>query len=489
MNLRPMFNAYPDSLGKRLDSAVKFLSAPEVKNTFESFYILPSIFNSDLDRGFSVIDYDLNRELAAPEDIENIKKNNVSLMMDFVLNHASVQSPQFQDILNNGNKSKYKDFFIDWNKFCEGCGEIGQDGYIIPEDKYIKNMFFRKKGLPVIVVECKDGTKIPYWNTFYQEKTENGYLGQMDLNLISPLVSDFYRQTIKKLASYGAKYIRLDAFAYACKKVGERNVFNPEDTWKLLGEINSMCQKRGIEVLPEIHAEYSEGIYKQMAEKGYLFYDFFMPGLILYSIEKHDCSLLTKWANEIIENNYKTVSMLGCHDGIPLLDLKGLVPEEEIQQLTETILSRGGIIKNLYGQKNVYYQVNSTYYSALGADDKKMLFARALQIFMPGKPLVWYLDLFAGKNNLERAEKLGHKEINRSNLSMEEVTEDLKKPVVAKQLELLKLRNNNPAFDLNSKVDVQGHGSKLTIAWKGKKNSVKFTADFNDYSYSYEEMS
>ena len=72
---------------------------------------------------------------------------------------------------------------------------------------------------------------------------------------------------------------------------------------------------------------------------------------------------------------------------------------------------------------------------------------------------------------------------------MEEVTEDLKKPVVAKQLELLKLRNNNPAFDLNSKVDVQGHGSKLTIIWKGKKNSVKFTADFNDYSYSYEKMS
>ena len=39
-------------------------------------------------------------------------------------------------------------------------------------------------------------------------------------------------------------------------------------------------------------------------------------------------------------------------------------------------------MKDLHGQKNVYYQVNATYYSALGEDDKKMLMARALQMFM-----------------------------------------------------------------------------------------------------------
>lgn len=54
-------------------------------------------------------------------------------------------------------------------------------------------------------------------------------------------------------------------------------------------------------------------------------------------------------------------------------------------------------MKDLHGQKNVYYQVNAAYYSALGESDSKMLLARALQLFMPGKPQVWYLDLFAGK--------------------------------------------------------------------------------------------
>ena len=91
--------------------------------------------------------------------------------------------------------------------------------------------------------------------------------------------------------------------------------------------------------------------------------------------------------------------MLGCHDGIPLLDLKGLLPEEEIQSLIDRIVSRGGMVKNLHGQKNLYYQVNATYYSALGESDEKMLLARAIQMFMPGKPQVWYLDLFVGKND------------------------------------------------------------------------------------------
>ena len=71
--------------------------------------------------------------------------------------------------------------------------------------------------------------------------------------------------------------------------------------------------------------------------------------------------------------------------------------------MIDLIVSRGGMVKNLHGQKNLYYQVNATYYSALGESDDKMLLARAIQMFMPGKPQIWYLDLFAGKNDHEAA--------------------------------------------------------------------------------------
>ncbi len=59
---RVMLNAYPDSIDGDLAGMVRMLQRPEFTDVFGLFYVLPSIFNSDLDRGFSIIDYDLNAE-------------------------------------------------------------------------------------------------------------------------------------------------------------------------------------------------------------------------------------------------------------------------------------------------------------------------------------------------------------------------------------------------------------------------------------------
>ena len=56
----PMLNAYPDSIGGTLGDIVHFMQKSELDDAFQAFYILPSVFNTDLDRGFSVIDYELN---------------------------------------------------------------------------------------------------------------------------------------------------------------------------------------------------------------------------------------------------------------------------------------------------------------------------------------------------------------------------------------------------------------------------------------------
>ena len=492
INLGPMLNAYPDSLGGTLSDAVAFLQEKEVKVAFSSFYILPSLFNTDLDRGFSVIDYGINGVIAKEEDLEALQSMGIDLKLDFILNHLSVQSPQFQDLVEKGDASAYKDFFIDWNKFWEGCGDLDEEGVLVPRQEYIKDMFFRKPGLPVLVVEFADGTKRPYWNTFYQqvdvdETGKKHYLGQMDLNIKSPLVLDFYQQTLKALAGYGAKIVRLDAFAYAPKEVGAKNFLNDPGTWDFLQQITDMAQPYGVALLPEIHASYEEGTYKIIAQKGYMVYDFFLPGLVLDAFEQKSGEKLAAWANEILQSGMKTVNMLGCHDGIPVLDLKGLLPEERIQSLIDTLVKRGGFVKDLHGAKNVYYQVNATYYSALGEDDRRMLLARALQLFMPGKPQVWYLDLFAGKNDyaaMERAGAGGHKEINRTNLSKEAMAAALEKPVVQRQLELLKLRADCPVFQEGAAITVKAEGSTLTMAWEKGGQIAALKADLADASFT-----
>ena len=544
MNYRPMLNAYPDSIGENLGDMVEFLSRPQLKDVFASFYILPSVFNTDLDRGFSVVDYTLSDTLAKKEDFTNLEALGIDLKLDFILNHASVLSPQFQDLLKNGEKSKYKDFFINWNEFWAGNGTMTEEGYIQPNEEHLKKMFFRKPGLPILMVRMPDGKDIPYWNTFYQKVSykrptvqelmkiadvqygtalklheivsagldadqkpseidfgalsaykdavcnwlegHREYLGQMDLNIRSNLVWEFYDDTLKTLAHYGAKIVRLDAFAYAPKEVGAKNFLNEPGTWDVLERVCALAKKYDLSLLPEIHASYGEKIHEKVCQKGYMTYDFFLPGLLIDALESKNCKYLKRWAQEILDKKLKVVNMLGCHDGIPLLDLKGLVPDEGIENLIKTVVSRGGHVKDLHGAKNMYYQVNATYYSALGENDKKMLLARAIQLFMPAKPQIWYLDLFCGKNDYEavrRAGKDGHKEINRSNLTKQQIDEGLQKPVVQEQLALLKLRSSHPAFDMDADIEVTGQENQFMIKWITQNAWIQLSCDLENVSY------
>ena len=545
MNSGVMLNAYPDSMGGTLGDIAALLARPEMKDAFRSFYILPSVFNTDLDRGFSVISYDLSRRMASGEDIAALKAQGLDLKLDFILNHLSVLSPQFQDILRKGDESPYRDFFIDWNRFWQGCGDMTAEGYIQPRPELIRDMFFRKPGLPILMVRFPDGRQVPYWNTFYQEvrydavdaqdlmramdiqygeatelaervnsavaagkkpaeadfsgfepyrdgclhlmEGRRKYLGQMDLNLRSPMVWDYYDQVLRTLAGYGAAIVRLDAFAYAPKTPGLRNFMNEPDTWDTLERVKGLAAKYGLGLLPEIHASYAEKSYQTLTDKGYMTYDFFLPGLILDAIENHDGGYLKAWAEEQQAKGIRAVNMLGCHDGIPMLDLKGLIPEERIQRLIDLIIARGGLIKNLHGQKNVYYQVNATYYSALGADDRKLLMARALQLFMPGKPQVWYLDLFAGENDLAavaHAGAAGHKEINRTNLTAAQVEEGLQRDVVRRQLALLRMRNTCPAIDFDAHLTVETDGPALHFHWEKDGYTADLRANLADCTFS-----
>ena len=544
IDIKPMLNAYPDSIGNKLEQIVAFLKREEAKDIFGSFYILPSFFNTDLDRGFSVIDYNMNKVFVKQDDLDDLKKLDINLKFDFILNHASVLSKEFQDIVRNGENSKYADFFINWNKFWDGHGEMTAEGYIQPDKELIKDMFFRKPGLPILMVRMPDGKDVPYWNTFYQEvkyqkidiqnlmltlnlqyltaekivdlvnkALDNGvlpkdidfkdfieyrdkvvdyleskrqYLGQMDLNIKSPLVWEYYENVLKTLANYGAKIVRLDAFAYAPKEPGLRNFLNEPGRWDLLEKINELASKYGLTLLPEIHSSYSEKSYRTLSDKGYMTYDFFLPGLIIHTLEEKSGEKLASWANEIIRDKIDVVNMLGCHDGIPLLDLKGIIEDEKIQNLIDVVVSRGGYVKNLHGQKNIYYQVNATYYSALGEDDKKMLLARALHIFMPGKPQVWYLDLFVGKNDyeaVERAGEGGHKEINRTNLSFKDIELALDKDIVKKQIDLLRFRNTFKAFNADAKISVEANNGEMSFSWEYEKYKAELFVNLADYSF------
>ena len=551
-----MLNAYPDSIGKKLSDTIEMLREPEFRDTFSLFYILPTFFHSDLDRGFSIIDYDINEELVSPEDLDALNELGIQIKLDLVLNHLSVRSPQFQDLLKNGKDSKYRDFFIDWDEFWKDHGTMGPEGYIIPDREHLEKLFMRKPECPILRIRFPDGTLKTYWNTFYQkvdfdeitikdfadiedmdretaEKLANDvklliknkgfldrkdlepyaqfsdavmkavcskrdYLGQMDLNARSELVWQFYDETLRKLGSYGARIIRLDAFAYLHKAPGETNFFNRPGTWEYLERLRGIAEKYKLTIFPEIHAEYGAGIHEEIAREGYAIYDFFFPGLVIDALENGDNSALLRWITEIREKGLQTINMLGCHDGIPVLDLKGktvdgvyhegLLGDERIDKVVDTIIERGGLTKELYdadGNKIDYYQVNATFFSALGEDERKLLLARAIQMFMPGLPQVWYLDLFAGTNDYAAAKKgrtASHKEINRTTLGMIDIELGLERPIVLDQLELIRMRNTSSAFD--GELSISGDEPHiLKMTWSHPEETLTLEADLRSHDF------
>ena len=554
-----MLNVYPDSIGEKFRDTITMLKMTEFKEVFSLIYVLPTFFNSDLDRGFSIIDYDINKDLVDTKDLKDLNELQIKLKFDIVLNHLSVASPQFKDMLQYGNESKFKDFFINWNEFWEGNGVKNEDGIVIPNPEFLNKLFMRKSGLPILKVRFPDGSEQPYWNTFYQQITYNpitiadlqnikalteeqkqfivaivndaikdnqdfttidfkdctplkseilqiveqkrSYLGQMDVNAASPLVWDFYEETLKKLNGYGCNILRLDAFAYLHKQVGESNFFNKPGTWEYLERIKKIAEQNNLMLLPEIHAEYGLHLHDEVADKGYYIYDFFLPGLAIHTIENKSSKALLTWAKEIIAKGYKTVNMLGCHDGIPVLDLKGkevngaynkgLLEDTEIESIMNKIMERGGRVKNLYdpsGNKISYYQINATFFSALGEDEQKLLLARVIQMFMPGIPQVWYLDIFAGKNNYEAADNggsAGHKEINRTTLTMNDIEQGLKTEVVKKQLEIMHLRNTSTAFsghvEINDTVD-----AIIDVKWVNGDTVAHLKANLQNYGFTIE---
>ena len=544
-----IFNVYPDSCGGSLAQTVKFLKENGVAELFTHIYLLPTLYNSDLDRGFSIIDYELNTELTAPKDLDDIRKMKLGLILDFVLNHVSTQSPQFLDLLKHGDESKSIDFFIDWNEFWEGQGDYSDEGYILPHPRHLNKLFMRKPGLPLVKVKFPNNTARFFWNTFNQDtayyspsmeelegitglrgkqcrrlhellapqisanqdldkldlREFDGYapeitsfirqncgklLGQIDLNAKSEKVWNYYEGVMEKLASYGAKIVRLDAFAYLDKQVGQSNFFNEPATWDQLRRIKQMADQYGIELLPEIHSEYHTQLHKKMASEGFLIYDFYLPGLIIHAIETGNPQYLRRWITEILDNDLKTINMLGCHDGIPILDVKGLLPDGDIESIIEILLNRGGKVKSLFdseGRKIAYYQINSTFFSAFKENEEKLLLARAVQLFTPGIPQIWYYDLFAGTNDYGAAAKIGPKEINRRNLTYPEMSTRLCREVVKRQLSLIKLRGSSRAFHAEADITLRTMGeNSMAIRWEHGDSWAELKGNFKTHDFSVE---
>lgn len=431
-----MLITYADSLGKNLKELHEILKE-YCGQSVGGVHILP-FFPSSADRGFAPLRYDsVDEAFGTFEDIENISSDNY-LMFDFMVNHISGSSEYFKDFQKKKDASAYKDFFIRYSEFWKEKE---------PTQEQVALIYKRKPRAPYTEVVFGDGSTEKIWCTFCEE--------QIDLDVRKEAVRRFFKVTLRDMCSHGASIIRLDAFAYAVKKEDTNCFFVEPDIWGLLNEIEAMVKPYQVEILPEIHEHYS--IQRKIAKKGFWIYDFALPVMVLHALYNGEGSFLKDWLEMCPKKQFTT---LDTHDGIGIVDVKDLLPEEEIEKVKEQMYSAGANVKKIYSTEAYnnldVYQVNTTYYSALGNNDGAYLLARAIQFFAPGIPQVYYVGMLAGENDIILMEETKNgRDINRHSYSKEEVKEQYQRPVVKRLKQLMELRNQAAAFHIEGTMTVE----------------------------------
>lgn len=455
---------YTDRLSGSDFPALERVLQTQLKGLFSGVHILPFYSPIDgSDAGFDPINHALvDERLGTWDSVKSIGQNH-EIMADLIVNHASAQSPEFLDVLEQGRNSKYWSMFLKEEDIFPGGITAEQQAKI----------YRPRPGSCFSPKTLASGEVVNFWTTF----TDN----QIDINVETEQGQAYLDKVLQLFADSGVKIIRLDAAGYAIKRKDSSCFMTPE-TFAFIDQLASKTRALGMTTVAEIHSYYKTQV--DIANKVDQVYDFALPPLILHSLFTGSGEALVNWLN-IAPKNCLTV--LDTHDGIGIIDVgphgdkPGLLTAEQIDTLVETMHDKtGGQSRQATGAaaSNVdLYQVNSTYYDALGQDDNAYLIARAIQFFAPGVPQVYYAGLLAVENDMALLQSTGvGRDINRPYLNFDKVTECMHKPVVKGLCALINLRNQHIAF--NGDFTVSMDNQTCIMQWVKDNRSIVLKVDF-----------
>lgn len=447
--------AYADRLGGDLAGLTRLLRGP-LAGAFGGVHVLPFFTPYDgADAGFDPVDHTaVDPRLGSWDDVRELGRTH-DTVVDLIVNHVSAESAAFADVRARGDSSPHAGMFLTMSSvFPAGATE---------ED--LTRIYRPRPGLPFTPIRLGDRLRF-VWTTFTPQ--------QIDIDVRAAAGSAYLTSILDAVAAAGVSLVRLDAVGYAVKTPGTTCFMTPE-TFAFIEEFTGQARARGVDVLVEVHSYFRRQI--EIGRSVDLVYDFALPPLVLHALYTGDGSVLARWMAERPAN---AVTVLDTHDGIGVIDVgpdqtvqpgeaprPGLLDPAQIDALVHGIHARtrgaseratGAAASNLD-----LYQVNSTFYDALGGDDRAYLAARALQLFTPGIPQVYYVGALAGGNDVDLLARTGvGRDINRHHYTPAEIDAALARPVVAALLDLCRFRNALPAFDSGVEVDLDGSVLRLT---------------------------
>lgn len=454
---------YADRLGGTLQGLRDLLNGP-FAGLFGGVHILPFFHPVDgADAGFDPIDHtQVDERLGTWADIRALAAGT-QLMADVIVNHISSRSPQFLDYLAHAERSRHAGLFLTLQSvFPAGASEAD-----------LLAIYRPRPGLPFTSLALADGRRRLFWTTFTPE--------QIDIDVHHPQGVRYLDNILRILAANGVSLIRLDAVGYAAKQAGTSCFMTPE-TFTFISQFSARAHSHGLQVLVEVHGHHQ--LQLRIAGQVDLVYDFALPPLLLHAFFTGTARYLKDWIGMRPVN---ALTVLDTHDGIGVIDVgadgpdAGLIPPEEIDLLVRRIhANSGGQSLQATGAaaSNLdLYQVNCTFFAAMGRDPLRYLLARAIQFFLPGIPQVYYVGLLAGDNDMELLARTGvGRDINRHHFTRGEIDVALQRPVVADLCALIRLRNRHQAFQGTFSL-ADSADQVLTMTWRNGAARAQLQVD------------
>ncbi len=473
----PQLITYPDRLAPNLAALGELLDGP-LRTAFGGVHILPFFDPIDgADAGFDPIDHSrVDPRIGTWDDIAQLSAEH-TVMADLIVNHVSAHSAMFRDVLARGEHSAHRSLFLD------PVAVFGR----VPTAEDLAPVYRPRPTPPITEFALAGGVTAPFWTTFSAE--------QIDIDVESTAGWEYLVSIIDALDSAGVTQIRFDAVGYAIKRAGT-SCFMIPDTFDFIERVAEACHRRAIDVLVEVHGHHLDQL--AIAERVDLVYDFALPPLVLDALFTGCSDALRRW---IAIRPTNTITVLDTHDGIGVIDVgvdprnptrPGLLAPERIDALVEQIHERsrgesrratGAAASNLD-----LYQVNCTFFDALGGDEQRYLAARVIQLVLPGTPQIYYVGLLAEGNDVELLASTGvGRDINRHRFTSDEITRALERPVVQRLLELLRWRATEPAFDGTFEL-LDGADHELAVRWSSPTSTFTATVDLTTGDYSISSM-
>ncbi|OLS20023.1 MAG: Sucrose phosphorylase [Candidatus Heimdallarchaeota archaeon LC_3] len=479
-----ILNCYADSIkGEGINPLedIKYFFSNFLKNLIRGLHILP-FYEWDTDRGFSVLNYyEIDSRNGTWEQFSSLNETFEILMVDCVLNHASIDNPIVQKSLTG--HSDYKDFVINY-EYAKKPSEqdlmkitrarpspVLTQYYLVNDGKRLKATFNR----PQMGGFSKTGW---VWTTFSRPNNEDGTVAtrQVDLNFNNPKLLLEIVNIIFSYISKGASWIRLDAIGYLWKKIGTNCLHLPEThvVIELLAEIFSMVTTKNIVLISEVNEPQEQALQylgPKSVKKSDLIYLFTHYPLAVHAILTGTAKYYSKWLPSLKEANGRLfISVLGTHDGMGMKPIGKWLPEDEKEKLQKILVEKHGALPNyskLPGGKQIIYELCSTPWNFINPENSELpsevqidryLAIFGLGLMLKGVPSIYINGLLGIPNYKGKLDE--NRSINRQILNKQEIISSLtdKKTkmhqIFEKMKKLINIRQREECFDLKGQFEV-----------------------------------